>query len=455
MPSEVHPCQARFLVSSRCLSFRRSVPFLLMIGIAVSLILWRQGKAEETAGEQNRRIARLIEDLGAHSFRQREQASSALESLGTSGRRGLHEALEAENLEVRLRAADLLRRLAEEALWAESRLSFACENENISTALERLSALSGNTIFVGQRYGSFEEAAVTVEMDRASPWQILHELCRQSNNHLRPHYNPRQPGLVLTSGAPGGNPTAVCGPVLARLTGARKQYEEHLDYQDGSSDIAQEFQLSMQLLWEDRFRLIAYRPAPQVLGATTDTGAELAAAKPQAGGWNSAGPGVRQLTTKLHLQPPPRAARRLSELRLSWEMIAVGEMHTVAIDELIPGKRYRQGDIEVQVQEIEPRTGDRFHIQVLISRDLLIPEPGDSITHENELQFFDQNGNPLLLQGQSSTLAQQGVRISATVQVHNKNSQPSRLVVTYPLIRSQRDLEIVFRDVPLPVSQPR
>jgi len=426
---------------------------LVALAAAFSLSVASQPAAGQPPEEQ--RVARLIRDLGASDFRRREAAQAELAGLDHQRREQLRAALESRSLEVRLRADDLLRRLYVRDLWQPTRLDFDCEHENVESALARLAERTGNRVLVGPRYASFENRAVTLSLQDATYWHVLDSLCRQSGNRIRPHYNPRKPLLLLTAGDVGKNPVSYCGPARARLTSARKVYIEELDYENRESEITHTFQLSLQLMWEDRFRLIAYRSAPEVIRAVSDTGRQLPSTQRSGGGWNVAGPGVRQLTATLHLQPARQAAQTIEQLHLAWELIAVGEMTHWEIESIAPGRRFRRGDVEVRVEEIENRTGARVNLTLLVSRDLVVPEPREAIAHENEVEVFDEQGRAFFHQGESSTVTDEGVEINLTLQGPDASAKPAKLRLTYPLVRSQRHLEIVFRDVPLPVSRPK
>src|SRR5690606_4691770 len=97
---------------------------------------------------------------------------------------------------------------------------------------------------------------------------------------------------------------------------ARRVFSEELDYEDHSSEVAHSFQLNLQMTWEDRFRLVAYRSQPELVTAITNTGVELSATQPAGSGWNVAGAGTRQLTMNLRLHPPSTEAIRLDRMVL-------------------------------------------------------------------------------------------------------------------------------------------
>lgn len=405
-------------------------------------------------GQSPARVAKLIDQLSDANYQRRAAATQELSRLGAASREELTAALAHPNAEVRLRAMDLLARLDVEELWGGPTLAFACQQAPVEKALERLASLSANQILAGERFGGVEAGKATVQLPRATFWEALDAICRQTGNHVRPHYNPRQPGLVVVSGNIGRQPLAYAGPLRAQLTSARRVFHEDLNYETGKSELTHTFQASLQVIWEDRFRLVAFRLQPTIVSALTDTGIALEPLDNETSSWNVASPGVRQLSAGLRLSPPPRTAQRLAELKLHWEMIAVGAMQPLEIAPVASGIHKRHEDAELVVEKIEERPGGRYLVTALVSRDLATPGPADALLHENELELYDAAGRPFHHQGESNSLAERGVRMAVTFQAPESDAKPHALKLKFPRIRSQRQAVITFRDVPLPVAGP-
>lgn len=401
------------------------------------------------------RIAALIRSLGSDSFRERQRADDELMRLGNAARNQLEEALAAGDPEVRLRVESLLERLKVGQLWAASQVFYRTEEETASTILRDLGQQTGNRILVGDQYGKFHDGPVKLSYEAGPFWEVIDDLCRQSGNHVRPHYDTRQPGLVVVAGPPGEYPIAYAGPVRAQVTSARRVFIEELDYQKLGSDTTHTFQLNLQVMWEDRFQLVAYRAGPELIEAVTDTGVELSAAQSSGTGWNVASRGTRQLSMNLRLHPPPTSAASLARLRLSWGLIAVGDMAALDVEDLETANRtYRQDDLELTVQSVEARPGGRIEVSLAIMRDRVVPQPHEVLFQENDFELYDAKGRAFVKQGQSNTLSQQGANVRLTFSPPEAESAPARLRVVYPRLRSQQNLEIAFHDVPLPSRRP-
>jgi hypothetical protein len=401
------------------------------------------------------RVARLIRQLGSDVYAERHEANDELAGFGPEIRASLEKATTDADAEVRLRAKDLLMRLKVRELWAGTPVQLPRETLPASKLLALVGEQTCNRVLVGDQYGSFHEQDVAWDKPQANFWEAIDLICRASGNRVRPHYDTRQPGLVVVAGTPTRFPLAYAGPVRAQISTARRVFTEELDYEDFDSELTHTFQLGLQAMWEEGFRLVAYRCQPEVVQALTDTGIELPASASSSGGWNVAGAGTRQLTMSLRLHPPSTNARELDTLKLKWGLLAAGDMAALDVTDLKSTEPHYQDDIELVVESVQQVPGGRWEVALMLSRDLVIPEPQEVLFQENEIELFDAQGRAFRKQGQTNSLAEGGAKIRLTFAGEASDSQPKTLKFTYPRIRSQRDLEIVFRHVPLPTGTPQ
>jgi len=402
------------------------------------------------------RLARLVRELGHASFEIRDAASEELAELGEMAEAELAAAAGDDDPEVRLRARQLLARLKVDRLWLASQVDCQVEKGKASKTLADVAAMSGNRILIGDQYGTFQDAEVNLAAGRRDFWQVVDDLCRQSGNHVRPHYDTRNPGLVVVAGKPGRHPTAYAGPIRAQILAARRVFIEELNYEEFDSEVTHTFQLNLQMMWEDRFRLVAYRTGLEVIEAVTDTGQQLSAAQSRGSGWNVASRGTRQLSMSLRLHPPGVSARELDVLRLSWQLLAVGDWATIEVDDLDKADDYYAGPdaVKLRFQGIDnPRPG-RFEVRLVVARDSLLPEPRETLFEENRFELFDADSRAFTPSGQTHRLSDEGAGYKLTFTAGQADGKPAQLRLTYPRIRSQRDAEIEFRNVPLPVAAP-
>jgi len=420
----------------------------------VSLVVASPAAAQEPSREADVRIARLVRDLGSTSFTARSAASEELERLGDATREHLAEALDSADPEVRLRAEYLMRQIKTADLWKPSKVELAKAPADVTTMLAAVTEQTGNRIMVGEQYGAFHDISLSLATGKGSFWEMIDELCTKSGNRVRPHYDTRSPGLVVVSGGPTQYPVAYSGPFRAEITGARRVFIEELDYENLHSDTTHTFQLNLQVMWEDRFRLVAYRAQPELEEAVTDNGLKLTATQPSGSGWNVATGGARQLAMNLRINPPSTSATQLDRLVLKWGLVAVGDMATIEVDDFTSSEPYRQDDVELLVESVEQKQGSRYEVGLVVSRDRVVPEPQEVLFQEIEVQLIDFDGKPFRAQGQTNSLTSAGARMKITFTGESPESRPQAIRLNYPRIRSQEDLRIVFRDVPLPVGRP-
>ena len=86
---------------------------------------------------------------------------------------------------------------------------------------------------------------------------------------------------------------------------------------------------------------------------------------------------------------------RGSTLRLTWGLIAVGDMVPLVVDDLSSHEPHFQDDLELVVDNFQPTTGSRYELAVSIRRDLNLPEPQEILFQEHELELLDTMGQPL------------------------------------------------------------
>ena len=326
-----------------------------------------------------------------------------------------------------------------------------------SQVLTKLSEQTGNHVLVGDQYGTFHDQEVNLNYPQGEFWQVLDDLCQQSGNRVRPHYDSRSPGLVVVQGSPGKYPTAAySGPLRSQITGARRAFTEELDYDDMGSEVSHTFQLSLQMMWEDRFKLVAYRSQPDLVEAVTDTGTRspFPATQSSGSGWNVASNGTRQLTMSMRLHPPSTKAKSLDTLKLKWGLIAVGDIAHLDVTDLESKEPHYQDDVEVVVESITPGPNSRYEVSLVVTRELILPEPQEVLFQENDVELFDGEGHAFRKQGQTNSLNEHGAKMKISFTGETAQSVPKVLRFVYPRIRAQKDVEIVFRNVPLPVAKP-
>ncbi len=399
------------------------------------------------------RIARLVKQLGDADYRQRAEATEALEQLGGRAREPLIRVAASSEPEVALRAEALLARLRRNALWGGHAVTLPARGTPVEL-LKVAARQAGAGLSVPAAIRQSNPSPIAVSNREQDFWPAVDGICRTAGLRLSPHGDPRQRGFVLVRQVDLAYPVAYAGPIRAELTTARRSLTELLHYDTRESQIQETFQIAMQLMWEDRLRLAAYQEVPAVTRAVTDTGVELHATGNRSRQWNVVSRRSQQLSTKIQLTPPPTAAEKLTLLELGWNMVALAEMAELVVPSPAPGSRHFQDDLMLSIEEIAVQSGRRVRVAVLLRRDLLPVEPREVQIHECRLSLLDPEGKPLAEQTHTGSLRKDGIRLVATFR-GGDDDRPFTLKLRYPRMRDRREVRIVFRDVPLPHAQPQ
>ncbi len=426
---------------------------IVLAPLAVLLIL-EQAAFSQPPDREPVRVAALIKDLGDSDFATRRGAYQRLAKLGAAGRAELEKSLTAADPEIRLRAGQLLEAIRADDLWAPRLVTLQATDKSASEVLKQLAAQAGNHIHVGDPYGQFAEAKLSVSFIGVEYWQAIDDVCRQTNNRVRPHYDAHTPGMVVSAGSPGNFPRAYSGPVRGLIISAKRHFIEELSYEEGKSDLTHSFHLNLQFNWEDRFAIVGYATQPELVEGVTDNGVILSAAQPSGGGWNATSRGLRQVTASLKLNPVPVSAKTLETFTIRWGLIATGEPKTIEIKQFEVDKPHAQDDLVVSLDAIEEPTTGKYILTINVLRDLALPDPQEVLFREYEVELIDQNGTAFRIQNLSPALTDRGVQLRVTFMGDSAESKPGLLKLHYPGLRTKRDVHLTFRDVPLPIEKP-
>lgn len=376
------------------------------------------------------RVARLIRQLGSPDFSEREAAGRELARLGPRSEPRLTKALSDDDYEIRLHAQDLLRRLQLARLWSGGLVEYRAEQAPLGEVLAELARQSGTRLELAD--ARLASKRVTVDFRDAPFWRAADALCRQTQTSIR----PRQGVLMLVSAESGQIPAAPAGALRAQITSVRRVPAE-----------PRFLELRVELIWEDGFRLLACRSRPEIVRAVTAAGEPLSMTGADGGEWRLVAPGTRQISAVVRLPATP--ARRLAELTLRWDSIAVGGMTTLELRDLAPGKTHRRDGIAVTLETFERQADGRRVASLVVARDLPAPRPREVLLHENEVELLAADGAPFRLVGHTASLVDRGARLRLVFQPSPQSAPPLQLRVHYPRLRSRRGVEIIFRDVPL------
>jgi hypothetical protein len=160
------------------------------------------------------------------------------------------------------------------------------------------------------------------------------------------------------------------------------------------------------------------------------------------------------VTASMRISPPVSTAGSLDLLRIKWGLIAVGDMVSLELSSLQPGQQVHAEDLALTLLSIDRPSSARCELVLAVARTLAPPEPPEVQFQENEVQLFDTRGRPFRQQGQTHLLNERGVEMKLSFTTDSAESVPERLRFSFPKTRARRELEIEFRDVPLPTARP-
>ena len=117
---------------------------------------------------------------------------------------------------------------------------------------------------------------------------------------------------------------------------------------------------------------------------------------------------------------------------LHWELIAVGDMAAIELNNFDSLEPHFQDDLELSIESVQANGAGQYAVTLRLTRDLTIPEPAEVIFQENEVELFDAEGKPFRKQGQTNTLSEEGAKMVVNFIGESTNSTPQRLVFSYP-----------------------
>jgi hypothetical protein len=401
------------------------------------------------------RVARLIRQLGSDRYSDRAAATSELAKEGGGARKQLEAAVQSTDPEIRLRAGELLTQIRALDLWAPTVVDCRLRDATVSRVVSLLADQSGNHIRTSDLNGKFNDRPVSLNFPAGTFWEVLDEACRQSNNRIRCHYDTRESGFLLTAGPASAAPTAYAGPFRAQITRLVRSFSDRLDFGEDGPQRLHAFDIDVQMIWEDRFRLVGFRTNPVVVEATTSTGESLTPVQGVAGNWQACATSTKQLQSRIGLSPPPVAAKELSRLVLRWTMMAIGEMRALEVNDLAKVREVGRDGVHLVIDSIERRDRDRLEVACIVSREISLPDPAEILFQEYRLDIQDGDGRAWRSQGSSFLLTDRGVQVRNSFVRDGEQGEPQSLVLRYPGIRAERDVEFVFLGVPLPHSRPQ
>jgi hypothetical protein len=151
----------------------------LLLGWGLSWCAAWSSWAEEVSPAQD--VAQIIRRLGSTKFVEREQATHALDALGTSALSALREAVQSDDIEVSRRAEVLIKKIEQrterDRILAATPVHLKYQARPVAEAVADLAKRTGYAILLKDEGRKLAGRTVTVDTGPTSFWQALEQFC--------------------------------------------------------------------------------------------------------------------------------------------------------------------------------------------------------------------------------------------------------------------------------------
>lgn len=437
----------------------------------LALVLTAASHAQEPAD-------RLVSQLGAPRFIDREQAARDLVALGSPALPALRRARQSPDPEIRDRALPLIQRIYFAQAIAPTRVALDFRDRPLQEVLRALEARSGIPIWLDPRAGK-AVAARPITLESAHPlpfWEAIDRLVVEARlrSDLRPVSREGtggvRPTLVLEEAGDRLAPAVNWGPFRLKLQSLVERRELNLDPAArpmGDEPPPPSWMLSgrLHLLAEPRLS-VDRAGAVRLKIATDDQGRSLLPETPSP---HDAGSDLENLVHRAEFSKNPEMAVPLtfspsgSRLGRSFRLEGVLPVAVVAMSPdatEIPlagavGKTFETDDLAITIVAVGPRPEDGRTVLDLAVRSLLpMAEDGSapaaaSMLVDRQIELRDDRGRALPIFMQRAEAEGPALRFRVVVLPTPEGGEPVSLRYR-SLLRGVVEVPFRFRDVPLP-----
>jgi hypothetical protein len=154
----------------------------LLGGLGLGLLASLPSSADETVSAD--KINRLIEQMGSGSFADREKATKELDAIGVPALEALRKAAKSDDVEVKRRAGELLKKIEKQAesakLLAAKRVHLVYKETPIAEAVADFEKKSGYTIHLHDPEGKLKERKITLDTGETTFWHAFELFCEKA-----------------------------------------------------------------------------------------------------------------------------------------------------------------------------------------------------------------------------------------------------------------------------------
>jgi hypothetical protein len=408
----------------------------------------------------DRAVRALVERLGAADFRTREAAHRDLVALGDAARPALQRAADAtDNPEIERRLEVLLDKLERERLIRPSRITLRGKYP-VETILAQITRQTG---YAFTNVSNDDKISMTVNWNAVPFWEALDEIANATGFSIQ--MNGDESGTVGFSNSDSHDPhvfrtgpyrivaTNIGTSTNRQLSGLPRRTSPYSAY--GSTN------LNLMIFSEPKNPMLAVGN-PTIAKAEDDTGQSLAPAADESmrnftsGYYGGGNPRGHSLYLYANLAKPHKDATRIKELRGTVPVsLLVGTRPELTIEKLVGMKKktFVSRTTEVTIDSVgEPNDGG---FSIALSAKMLQPNPDDyswAGSFPQRLEVYDAVGRKYANAG-TGVHQQAPGSTHVTVQFappEGKKLGPPAKLVLVEWIAATREIEFVFKDIPLP-----
>jgi hypothetical protein len=423
---------------------------------------WAAGIAADAAEAIDAaRIRHLIGKLGSRDYRQREAAGKDLARLADKALPLMRQALRTvEDPEAGRRLEVLVGKLATERLLSPKRVTLKADRASVKELFAAVSRQTGYKFNLASMGSQQEKVRLSVDWKDRPFWQALDDVCNPTGLSVNPDGD--DDGLLTVYDNDSYNPHVwYAGPfrfVATNIGSGRNVQLAGLPRRVAPQRPPEYLNLNFQIQAEPKNPIVSYHP-PVLTRAVDDAGASLLPPKDDENVRQYWSPylyrGFNQYAG-VNLTRAGRDAALVKELRGKVTLVLLADTRPeITVENVLAAKKKKVVGRSAEL-EVESAVEGNGSVAVTLSVKQLNPNPDDytwANTVYQRLELWDDAGVKWVgnvTNNLTNTPAAVSMTVSYSPPAGNKKvGKPSRLQlvewVTHP-----REVEFVFKDIPLP-----
>jgi hypothetical protein len=364
--------------------------------------------------QQSREIAQLVEQLNNGQAAERDAAETKLLELAgatpTTTDKFL-ELLPEDNDQMPLAVRERLSRIRQEV---EDRVAkVAVESTNITLSAKEMPLAevfaeiekqTGNKLIDNREQNDDDAEAdngITIELKAEPFWPALDQILDKANLGIYSYGGEDALSIVgrASDERPRHGAANYVGPF--RIEAMEIQSQRNLRQPQG-----QTLKVQLEASWEPRLRPIAISQPAADVAATTDSGQQLSASRPEAVLDVEIPTGTQAAEIVLSFALPPREAKRITTLRGKLRALVPGRQVKFKFDDLAnaSGKSERQGGVQVTLDDVRKNNAIwELHMRLALDEENEALQSHRGWAFQNVSYLVGADGEPIDNAGMETT----------------------------------------------------